>query len=600
METIPQPSGQFSSQFNYPYQGQYQGPFQNCFPQNFMYANQPYPVPALSAHPNSFAPITQGQKIAVTDSVVNTGSIELLDFSTVSMPSTTANVNTTHSTTTSVTKPSVTTTSTYNVLTSVPSSVSSSNTQGNKSDPKPVSVSIENACLAYIRSATLRNDSQSVITMVSKNFSLDEMKVSREMLFRKTGTIAYRYAGPNEPATAQDKSTHLATSIVMKIKELDRVNNLFKINYLCTAEDLFRLMNISSVNAVNNSLEQRMSALEREMREIKSSVKPVSSQNKVNQSVWPSVGEASNRLNLIKQMSSKAAESVSSPNKRRRVEESSNNPVQQRAPIRRNDTRPQRLNTPGLRGKAPNQTDVKGAEVHEIFLFNYADASEEAVLEYFRSRGVSAKAVRYRCHPESEVKKFVMKIHKKQDFDKVVYSLPEYTGCRWYDPEHRPDPSGARPKGYFNNGRFITGPEGFRVRCSELSEDTELTTSSFRPPATPARSATAMDLTQSHPSAPNLGNTEQPGIPSSQLSVKPVVKGTEESNDSAILSEASAKLMESIKPLPNNLSFVPAVSVSNRFDAIQPPGSPSFKVGGPLSIANTNVAVGGGELSNKQ
>ena len=288
-----------------------------------MYANQPYPVPGLSAHPNSFAPITQGQKIAVTDSVVNTGSIELLDFSAVSMPSTTPNVNTTHSTTTSVTKPSVTTTSTYTVLTSVPSSVSSSNTQGNKSDPKPVSVSIENACLAYIRSATLRNDSQSVITMVSKNFSLDEMKVSREMLFRKTGTLSYRYVGPHEPATSQDKSTHLATSIVTKIKELDRVNNLFKINYLCTAEDLFRLMNISSVNAVNNSLEQRMSALEREMREIKSNVKPVSSQNKVNQSVWPSVGEASNRLNLIKQMSSKATESVSSPNKRRRVEESS-------------------------------------------------------------------------------------------------------------------------------------------------------------------------------------------------------------------------------------------------------------------------------------
>ena len=71
--------------------------------------------------------------------------------------------------------------------------------------------------------------------MVSKNFSLDEMKVSREMLFRKTGTIAYRYAGPNEPATSQDKSTHLATSIVMKIKELDRVNNLFKINCTHTA-----------------------------------------------------------------------------------------------------------------------------------------------------------------------------------------------------------------------------------------------------------------------------------------------------------------------------------------------------------------------------
>ena len=59
--------------------------------------------------------------------------------------------------------------------------------------------------------------------------------------------------------------------------------------------------------------------------------------------------------------------------------------------------------------------------------------------------------VRQRSPLDNPVRSFVMKIIKKDDFDKIIEILPYKTGCRWYDPT--PPEVGNRPKGYFNNRR---------------------------------------------------------------------------------------------------------------------------------------------------
>ena len=281
-------------------------------PQNWMWPNYALSGGNLQQNysdQNNLVPTTLGQKIAVTDSVVTSGVANLLDFSMMSNPVTPSVMSV--STTTAVSKP----------ICSVPGPKATTSISSNM---EPVSVTLESACLAFVRSEMLRVDHRAVIDTVSKSFGLDEIKASREILFRNTGSKSYRYMGPQDPATAMDKVSHCVTSIVMKMHELDQQTRQFKIKYLCSADDLFRLMNLSGKS--NDKLEGRVSVLETELKKINSklssSVNPSAPHSSnPGRGRWPAMGEPTDRLNLIKVFNSGAA---SSP-KRKRMEDSSGN-----------------------------------------------------------------------------------------------------------------------------------------------------------------------------------------------------------------------------------------------------------------------------------
>ena len=523
---------------------------------------------------------TQGDKISVMDSVVTNGATDLLDFSTVKTPSSV------HTTTAGVTYPTASTlnTATSSIFTAQkPVPTSSSNGDSSNKNEDVIKVTLENACLAFTRSEMMRNDQSTVIDTVSKNFSLEEIKASRELLYRNTGTRSYKYVGPHDPATTSQKSAHCVTSIVNKLKELDLQNKKYQLKFLCSAEDLFRLLNFSSANS-GNIAEHRMSMLENEMRDIKSKLNNanlpaphVPSQIKGNQSMWPSLGEPASRINLLKHMSSASNASVSSPNKRRRVDETSDNNVRTPKPV--------------LKGRPP-RSGLRGAESHSIFLFNFdEEATEKDVWDYFHEQKVSVINVRFRCHPESAVKRFIMRIKNKEDFDKVVLSLPEFTGCRWYDPENRPNPN-DRPKGYFNNGMLITGP-GLRVKSSLQISSAIPVMSASAAAITPKVGSQASDMIMDHTSVittkTNLENSI-PIVTSSQHTASPVVTSAS-TNTSASTASAIISLRDSIKPL-NSTTYssagasYPPVTVSNRFSVLQ---TPKFQVGGQVSLSNEDA-----------
>ena len=161
---------------------------------------------------------------------------------------------------------------------SVGSNVSSSNNpfstvgvtgvKSKNGHPTGSEVIIENALLAFIRSEMLRNDKFAVVHSVVSHFTLDEMKIARELLYRQTGTIRYTFRGLDNPATSNQRSTHCAESIVEKFKDLDRLQKLPKV--VCGAEDLFRLTRMKDNES---TLEQRLSLLEKRLRKLNLGIK---------------------------------------------------------------------------------------------------------------------------------------------------------------------------------------------------------------------------------------------------------------------------------------------------------------------------------------
>ena len=77
--------------------------------------------------------------------------------------------------------------------------------------------------------------------------------------------------------------------------------------------------------------------------------------------------------------------------------------------------------------------ELRGAEIHEVFLFNYANnATEEAVKSHFENNGVSVISVVQMSRPEYEIKSYKMRIKVKEDFDKIIKCLPYKTRARWF------------------------------------------------------------------------------------------------------------------------------------------------------------------------
>ena len=316
---------------------------------------------------------------------------------------------------------------------------------------------------------------------VEYNVGLDEIKAARECLFKSTGTKVYKYYGPNDPSTQNDKAKHCVASIIGKTQELDKSDQT--INYVNSSVDLFRLVAMfsnsgfsgrSTGNTISSNIdEKRIIRLENDMKYLKSLP------HNQNPAAIPTpryISSGSNRDTLLKSLSNPTASSPSldSPNKRRRTgefipnkERSSSRAGDARwstAEYRKNGKRPNSQHVP--KGKPPNNQHTG---VYEVFLFRYSsDETPETVLKYFKDEGVSsAFDVRYRCSELSETKHFVMKIRNREDFPKIVLALPEFTGCRWYIPGSPPNRE-DRPKGYFNNGWRIVGPDMDAIRRSQV------------------------------------------------------------------------------------------------------------------------------------
>ena len=292
------------------------------------------------------------------------------------------------------------------------------------------------------------------------SFSLDELKAAREILYRKSGTKTYSYKGPNDPATAHEKACHCTASIIAKMQELEANCSQTIYTYVCSAGDLLRvsvLMNLSINGNNGNNLEKRLQVVENKLKTFEINTRLNAT---VNQWPLPSVANppgSSNRLDLIKEMINSAP--VSSPNKRKRTDDNKSNNREDWQEMGKRNKVVKSGSQPVLRGKPPAGSVSRGSgDLFEVFLYNYnVDATPNAVLKYFKGEGISAYHVRFRCHPDSPMKRFVMKIGVRDDIEKIVLALPEYTGCRWYDPVNPPDPDN-RPRGFYNNSRRITGP----------------------------------------------------------------------------------------------------------------------------------------------
>ena len=275
-----------------------------------------------------------------------------------------------------------------------------------------------------------------------------------------TGSKSFRYQGPHD-VSARPKQC--VASIIGKIQELHKGNQ--PVNYVNSAADLFRLSNMlsnSDSTGVSNSLEQRLLRLELDVKYLKTSPSLQNPAAIPTPRFKPGVDKRQSLLKSLSSPSVTSSPSTDSPSKRRRTGEpviqserssdSANTESWSTVHHKKNGIKPGSNHVP--RGKAP-----RNQESLEVFLFRYyEEETPDSVLKYFKDMGVnSAHHVRFRCRPDSDTKNFVMKIRDKEDFNKIVLAIPEYTGCRWYVPGP-PPVQGDRPPGYFNYGGKIQGP----------------------------------------------------------------------------------------------------------------------------------------------
>ena len=220
------------------------------------------------------------------------------------------------------------------------------------------------------------------------------------------------------------------------------------------------------------------------------------------------------------------------------------------------------------------------------FLFNYnEDADPSSVLKYFQDEGISAKHARYRCHPDSQVKHFVMKFRDRDDFDKIVLALPDFTGCRWYDPVNRPDRE-KRPKGFFNNGQRITGP-GLSIQAyghGTPSRSVQISPSAFN---TPVPETVPSEVSSGVRSSPPPYTRFSADVQVPQTSI-PVT-----TNQVSTTPQASVTTTDSISATAKTTTTVtfsaPSLVLSvSKFITPLPPietgDSPKFQVGSPMSL----------------
>ena len=188
-----------------------------------------------------------------------------------------------------------------------------------------------------------------------------------------------------------------------------------------------------------------------------------------------------------------------------------------------------------------------------------------------------------------------MKIKVKDDFEKVVLALPEFTGCRVYDPMQRPDPAN-RPKGFFNNGTRILGPgvsfpskpQGaaavFFQSTTPIDPDhiqrSGLHSGPPPPYSRPTSVPTTMDMSTVHSMTAGANSStspvaEMPGTPTSE-NLAPINSTTVmNSTNSATTTAASLSTDSTVLSVSN---FIKPLVSADSTDKL------NFQVGSPVSL----------------
>ena len=524
--------------------------------------NQGYPIPSVSSAVNLYPPLTTGGQCVVSSGISQSSSNK-------SMAST------------------INTSSTATV---------STNIQVSSTDPKG-EIMIENPVLAFIRSQMLRLTQADVLSSVSVNFSLEELKTARETLFRKTGTKIYKYSGPNDPATQAEKSSHCCAGIISKLQDLQKKG--ISVNCLCSAKDLFRISTIlckSSVNMVASSNKVDKDTIDEHARRIgliESDIRYLKSlPHNVNPAAVPAPRyiPADNRLDFLKALGKPTA--LSSPSKRRKTTPRPSSPL-----VRGNSggaTSPAVPSSPAwqtVKARKRNKPELdhipkarpprESSNSLQVFLFRYhEEETPSSVLKYFQEIGVSsAFHARYCCHEDSRSKNFVLRFRNKEDFPKIIKGLPEHTGCRWYTPDP-PTIDEGRPQGYFNFAGRIKGPDIESI----LGDDSVMDTSSMDLSASqhndPSTATTTHIVNSSQTAITSVTSSQQGPVSSSTLqtsnSVHPSSSAVDPGpgvtmNDPVPISEAGKTILNGISVLKSpQMNKSAAVTMSNPVPSSSP------------------------------
>ena len=302
----------------------------------------------------------------------------------------------------------------------------------------PLPVVITSACLTFIRSEMYRHDQHSVIGVVTQFFSFDELKHARKTLFeRDDPSKKHPYRGAPDTASNKEKAGHCAASIIQKFNELE--NKGSSVVVACAAEDLYRLTQIH--NSASFTIEQRILQLERDMKEVKSAAAaaPATSTLPIHRQPPPSYAASSNRVALLNDVTKNIPFSrPRTPSVKRNRSTSDENVDWETAQHRRNGERPQSKKSRqaywGSDANTQAASELTGVDIFEVFLCNYQNIATNAVVrEHFKDKHkISVISVRERSRPDADIKSFVMRLAKSEDFEKVIKVLPFKTGARWY------------------------------------------------------------------------------------------------------------------------------------------------------------------------
>ena len=336
-------------------------------------------------------------------------------------------------------------------------SVREENTVPTSNTETPKQFTFINTVLAFMKSEAARKDQHAVIENVITNFTLEELLDCRKQLFLASGCKKYQYRPPNDPATTHEKAKHCVRSIISKCEDLVRAGIDVKI--VCDADELYRLSQLLTKNdeseLKNEQYEKRLSVLEMKVNIIeKKCVSPISNTVEPVDSDFPPLSSG-NRQQLLSEIISKQAKSATPVgSKRQRTNERSNENWTRVDGRNKNNHRPAYW---GRNDDDSASTTLRGAEKHEVFLFNYLhSATEEAIKNHFTSKGIQVINVTQKSHPDSDTKSFMMKISQREEFDKVIKFLPPKTGARWFIPP-RQYQQRFRSDSVYNRRPFIAG-----------------------------------------------------------------------------------------------------------------------------------------------
>ena len=302
------------------------------------------------------------------------------------------------------------------------------------------------------------------------------------------------------------------------------------------------------------SLEERVSKIEKELKDLKSP--PATSnlpQSSTSNTLYSDISKRNLLINQVRNQQVSSPRDRSSSESRKRAFSHEKEIPYTQVMHKRNGVNPQKK-LKAFYGKDDTSicesSDLSGPELHEVFLFNYRiNTTEEKVKSHFQNKGVNVASLKKISHRDHYVNNFLMKITNKQDFEKIITSLPPRTGARWFTRDTDGDQiTQEAQRSHFNK----TMPPSHNQKSRATPE---------RPPPPPYSKSIF-----------------------SPSGLRPIFSPAR-----LVVNTSSS---QSLIPGINTIATTSAgeTSVSNRFTPLTPQ-SLNFRVGGPLSITATDQNI---------